>query len=93
MSHRKFAKIIFNNATPVIRWEEKSSDKNINIIVGYLKKEPTFLITKDLDNNSYKLTFSLDKKMDLSLIEEYSRLRDAKRGAERFVKRIEKLFN
>lgn len=42
---------------------------------------------------NYKLTFSLDKKMDLSLIEEYSRLRDAKRGAERFVKKIEKLFN
>lgn len=93
MYHRKFAKIIFNNVTPRILWEEESSDKNINIIVGYLKKEPTFLITKDLDNNSYKLTFSLDKKMDLSLIEEYSRLRDAKRGAERFVKKIEKLFN
>ena len=70
-----------------------SSDKNVNVIVGYLKKEPTFLITKNLDNNSYKLMFSLDKKMDLSLIEEYSRLRDAKRGAERFVKKIEKLFN
>ena len=93
MYHKKFAKITFNNVTPKIRWEEKSSDKNINIIVGYLKKEPTFLLTKDLDNNSYKLTFSLDKKMDLSLIEEYSRLRDAKRGAERFVKKIEKLFN
>ena len=93
MCHRKFAKIIFNYVTPRILWEEESSDKNINIIVGYLKKEPTFLITKDLDNNSYKLAFSLDKKMDLSLIEEYSRLRDAKRGAERFVKKIEKLFN
>ena len=89
MYHRKFAKIIFNNVTPLIRWEEKSSDKNI--IVGYLKKEPTFFITKNLDNNSYKLMFSLDKK--ISLIEEYSRLRDAKRGAERFIKKIEKLFN
>ena len=89
MYHRKFAKIIFNNITPIIRWEEENS----NIVVGYLKKEPTFLITKKLDEDYCTLQFSIDKKMELSELGCYSRLRDAKRGAERFIKKIKKLLD
>lgn len=89
MYHRKFAKIIFNNITPIIRWEEENS----NIVVGYLKKEPTFLITKKLDEDYYVLQFSIDKKTELSELGYYSRLRDAKRGAERFIKKIKKLLD
>lgn len=82
--------------TTKIEWKDNRISNHIKqhvkfIYTGYIKNKETFEIIKF--GNKYRVFVDLfTKNESVSIIGDYSRLHDAKRGAENYIKKVLKFF-